>query len=174
MDKVILGIDPGTVHLGWSVLRDGKYETSGTLIPRRTLTTLDRHLWLVSKLQDLIKQWQPTMLAYEEFMWRTSDDGQERYVMGRPAMERLIGGIQTLTLFPPYPVLTPFLPTKWGQQLFGHKSHTKQQIAWVVNQRLGTNFKGDPRDNHTADACGIALVAYDLLSFASHATVILP
>lgn len=29
--KVILGLDPGTVHLGWTVLRDGQYETSGTL-----------------------------------------------------------------------------------------------------------------------------------------------
>lgn len=104
----------------------------------------------------------PSILAYEEFMWRSKDDVQ--YITGRPAMERLIGGIQALSLYPPYPVLTPLLPSKWGQQLFGQRSHTKQQIAWTVNARLGTSFKGDPRDNHACDSCGIALVAYDLLT----------
>ncbi len=163
--STILGIDPGTVHLGWAILLSGKYETSGTLISRRTLTTLDRHLWLVSKLQDLIKQWHPSILAYEEFSWRTSDDGQERYVLGRPAMERLIGAIQALALFPPFPVLFPLLPAKWGKQLFGHERHTKYDIACAVNMRLQTTFKGDFRDNHSADATGIALIAYDIMQY---------
>ena len=79
-------------------------------------------------------------------------------------MERLIGGIQTLALFPPFPTLVPLLPAKWGKQLFGHAQHTKIQIAWTVNQRLGTHFKGDFLDNHSCDAVGIALVAWDNLT----------
>ena len=160
----LLGIDPGVIHCGWSILAQGVYVTSGTLIPKKHLTGVDRQLWFLSRVQDVLKEYQPAILAYEEFMWRTSDDGQERYVSGRPAMERFIGGIQALALFPPFPVLSPLLPAKWGQQLFGHVQHTKQQIAWAVNQRLGTSFKGDALDNHAADATGIALVAWDNLT----------
>lgn len=164
MKMKMLGVDPGTFYCGYAVLANGAYHLSGTLVPRKTLTSIDRHLWLLSQLQDLLRLHQPAVLAYEEFMWRTSDDEQTRYVSGRPAMERLIGGIQTLALYPPYPVLTPLLPSKWGKQLFGHASHTKQQIAFAVNARLGTRFKGDSRDNHEADAVGIALVAHDCYS----------
>lgn len=159
----ILGIDPGVANLGWAVISRKAYVKSGTLIPKKYLVGIERQLWILSKLQDIINEYQPDVIAYEEFMWRTSDDKQERYVNGRPAMERIIGGIQALALFPPYPTLIPLLPQKWGKQLFGQVSHTKQQIAWVVNQRLGTSFKGDRIDNHAADATGIALVACDLM-----------
>ena len=89
--------------------------------------------------------------------------GQIVFVHGRAALERLIGGIQTLTLWPPHPVLMPLLPSQWGQQLVGSKAHTKADVARIVNLRLRTAYRGDFHDNHTADAVGIALVAQDTL-----------
>ena len=158
---VICAVDPGVMHCGYAVL-DGveQLATSGTWIPRRTLSVLERHLWLLSQLQDLLTAWQPGILAYEEFVWQVGDNG-EYFVRGRPALERLIGGIQTLTLWPPHPVLMPLLPQSWGRQLLGQAQHTKTQIAWAVNQRLQTSFKGDFFDNHQVDAIGIGLVALD-------------
>ena len=158
---IVFGVDPGIKHCGWAVLHPGERRAAhGTLRPKGHLRGVDRHLWLLSRLQDLISEWQPGVLAFEEFVWREGEHG-EKYVVGRPAMERLIGGIQTLTLYPPYPVLMGLLPSRWGQQLVGQRSHTKEQVAFAVNCRLGTAFRGDRWDNHAADAVGLALVAAD-------------
>ena len=162
---VCLGIDPGSRHLGWSVLTSTEtLLAAGTMSAKPALAGLERHLWLMSGLQDLIIQYQPDMLAYEEFVWMAKDD--EHYVVGRAGLERIIGGLQTLSLSPPYPVLMPLLPSVWGQQLMRQPSHTKAQIATIVNLRLGTTFKGDHYDNHQCDAVGIALVALDNLRHA--------
>ena len=159
---VILGLDPGTGKTGWAVLtvRGGGSPTllaHGTLIPRSALIGLDRQLWILSHMQDLITAHPPQMLAYEGFTWRADDN----YVVGRSGLERLIGGIQALALMPPYPVLVELLPSRWGLQLVGQRQHTKEQIAFAVNCRLGTSFKGDQYDNHATDAAGLALVALD-------------
>ena len=140
---------------------------SGTWIPAKRLSTLDRHLWLLSKLQDLLAEWLPATLAYEEFTWMIGDEG-EHFLRGRPAQERLIGGLQALTLFPPFPVLMPLLPQVWGQQLVGSRTHTKVDVARVVNLRLGTVFKGDVFDNHQVDSVGLGLVAIDTLRAAGY------
>ena len=128
----------------------------GTITPK-SIHGIERQLYILSRLQDLIEKYHPDVLAYEEFTWRGSR------VRGRSDMERLIGGIQGLTLQPPFPTVTGLLPQKWGAQLVGYKSHTKEQVAFCVNARLRTHFRGDLDDNHACDAVGIALVAYDIL-----------
>lgn len=170
----VLALDPGPAHTGWAILSVPEIlEASGTWIPRRTLSTLDRHLWLVTKLQDLIGEWQPGLLAYEEFVWRTGQDGQA-FVRGRPAMERLVGAIQALMLHPPYPVLMPLKPGQWGKQLTGSTSHDKGMIARAVNLRLGTSFTGDTYDNHQADSVGLGLVALDTYTLTMRLNVHAP
>ncbi len=167
--QTICGLDPGTRYLGWAIVQSARSDEPrlidhGTWIPKGTLRGIERQLWLLSKLKDLLDTWRPDFLAYEEFTWRSRDDEGDRYVTGRPGIERLIGGIQAMTLFPPFPVLMGLLPSKWGQQLVGQRSHTKAQVAFCVNARVGTLFKGDHYDNHVCDAVGIALVARDLLT----------
>ena len=161
---IIVGIDPGVRHCGYAVLRsDETLDIASTWAPHAGLRGVERHLWLLGRLQDLLKRYKPGLLCYEEFTWRTSDDTQERYVTGRPAMERLIGGIQAMAIFPPYPVLMPLYPSHWGKQLVGSAAHTKADVARIVNLRLGTHFRGDARDNHACDAVGIALVGRDIM-----------
>mgnify|MGYP001609565632 FL=1 len=159
----LLAIDPGVAYCGYAVLSTKEHlETSGTIIPKRLLRGIERHLWLLSKIQDLIRTWQPTVLALEDFVWMTVQNG-ERPVIGRDSMAKLVGGIEALSLFPPYPLLYEVLSSKWGTQLVGSRRHTKADIACVVNLRLRTTFRGDFHDNHEADAVGIALVVNDLL-----------
>lgn len=155
----ILGIDPGTQHTGYAVLQQppGKLELSGTLVPRNSLRGLERQLWLLSRIGGLLLEFQVDILAYEEFVWRTNG----RYVTGRSELERLIGGIQGLALCNPYPVIVALPPSIWGQQLLGSKEHSKEQIAYAVNTRLGSAFLGNSKDNHACDAAGLALVAGD-------------
>ena len=168
MSPTILGLDPGTRSTGWAVLKASVLREYGTLIPKNTLRGVDRHLWLLSQIQDLLATYQPGVLAYEEFVWISHDNTHDRYISGRPDMERLIGGIQLLSLYTPYPVLMGLLPAKWGQQLLGQRTHTKAQIAYAVNCRLKTTFKGDIYDNHACDAVGIALVAADTVFMERH------
>ena len=166
MQQTILGIDPGTRHTGWAILQwNEQLVAYGTFIPKNTLRGLERQLWLLSKIQDILQQYQPHILVYEDFVWISHDDKAERYVTGRPEMERLIGGIQGLALQPPFPVIMNLLPSKWGQQLVGQRKHTKEQVAFAVNCRINTTFKGDIYDNHACDAVGLALVAADTLGY---------
>ena len=160
-----LSVDPGAKFMGYAVLRT-TYEllAHGTIIPRSRLVGLDRQLYLISRLQDLIAEWQPATVAYEEYTWRSADDGEGRYVLGRPAMERLIGGIQVLALWPPYPVVMGLLPGVWGKQLVGNTAHTKVDVACAVNLRLGTDYDGGHYTNHESDAVGIGIVALDNLA----------
>lgn len=154
----ILGIDPGTRHTGYAVLElPQKLELSGTLTPDKKLRGLERQLWLLSRLGGLLIEFAVDMLVYEEFTWRT----QERAVVGRSELERLIGGIQGLALCEPYPVIMSLEPSTWGHQLSGSLQHSKEQIAMAVNLRLGSSFKGNSADNHACDAVGLALVAAD-------------
>ena len=165
---VLCAVDPGVMHCGYAVLRaDETLVASGTWIPKSTLSGLDRHLWLLSRLQDLLATHQPGVLAFEDYIWRLTE-GEGHPLRGRSHMERLIGGLETLALYPPFPVLMPLLPQVWGKQLCGDKRHTKSDIAQAVNIRLHTTFKGDHYDNHESDATGIALVALDILRYQSY------
>ena len=165
---VLCAVDPGVMHCGYAVLRaDETLVASGTWIPKSTLSSLDRHLWLLSRLQDLLALYQPGVLAFEDYVWRLTE-GEGHPLRGRSHMERLIGGLETLALYPPFPVLMPLLPQVWGKQLYGDKSHSKQQIAWTVNQRMGTSYDGGVYSNHESDAVGIGLVALDTLKRWSH------
>lgn len=159
-DLIILGIDPGVKNCGWAVLApQEQLVASGTMIPKSTLRGIERQLFILSRIQDIITQWQPHVLALEDFIWLTSE--KERYVIGRDAMCKLVGGIEALALMPPFPVLYEMLPQKWGAQLVGSRTHSKADVARIVNLRLGTAYDGGFFSNHESDSIGIALVALD-------------
>ena len=87
---IILGLDPGTRQTGWAVLTataggSPRLLAHGTIISRSALVGLDRQLWILSHLQDLITEHQPQVLAYEGFTWRADDN----YVVGRSGLELL-------------------------------------------------------------------------------------
>jgi Holliday junction resolvasome RuvABC endonuclease subunit len=150
----ILGIDPGVRHTGWALVNDAqRLVDSGTLAPKSTMRGHERHCWTMAHVLALVVGHEPRHVVYEEFVWRRG----EHFVSGRPEMERLIGAIQMLSLLAPYPVVIGVRPAVWGNALLGTSQHAKDQIAWVVNQRLGTTFKGDTKDNHESDSCGLAL-----------------
>ena len=156
----IVAIDPGTAYCGYAVLTPpATVVVSGTWIPRRSLSQLDCHLWLLSKCQDLLRTWHADLLVYEEFLWpreQSTVANTQRYI----ALERFLGGLQALALCPPHPVLMPLRPGQWHTSLgiLGSR-RTKEAVAQAVNIRLGTALTGDFYSNHVADALGIALAA---------------
>lgn len=167
-DPIVLGIDPGVKASGWAVLTPREQlAASGTIRPKGHLRGIERHLFLLSRIQDLIAQWHPQVLALEDFVWLTSEK-DERYVLGRDAMCKLLGGLEALTLMSPFPVLYEMLPQKWGAQLVGNRKHSKADVARVVNLRLGTAYDGGFYSNHESDSIGIALVALDNIRAQSY------
>lgn len=159
----ILALDPGTKHTGYAVMRHPEaLVTYGTFTPKTSLRGVPRQAWIISKIQDLITEYRPHVLALEEFVWREGER-EERYVTGRDGMCKLVGALETLSLFPPYPMLYEMLPQRWGAQLVGSRQHTKLEVAHAVNLRLGTAFDGSYYTNHASDAVGIALIASDML-----------
>ena len=153
---IILGIDPGVQQTGYALIQKNTLLKSGTLQPREMLTSLERHLWLLTKMQKLIAFWEPDILAYEEAPWTD-----------RAPMQRLIGGIQALALMDPFPVLVGLFPSVWMGELSGGATYNKRQIALVIEQRLGIQYgrrvqpQDEAQDHHESNAVGIALVAQD-------------
>jgi Holliday junction resolvasome RuvABC endonuclease subunit len=154
----IMGLDPGTDATGWAVLSEDYTVTgSGTFRPSRGLAGIHRRRWIMQEICQVCDTFEPAYVVYEDFVWRSDGDGGTVYRSGRPAMERLIGAIECLSLRPPYPRVDCALPQIWGKQLTGSTAHSKAQVARAVNLRLGTTFKGNNADEHQADATGVAL-----------------
>ena len=166
----ILGVDPGLIACGYAILDDEHVLLHGTIRAKRTLRSTERHLFILSRIQDLIIACKPDVLAVEEFVWIGPQAGGNP-VVGRDAMCKLVGGIFAFSLMPPYPTLHELLPQSWGAQLLGgRRSHDKADIAYALNLRLGTNFDGGYHSNHESDAVGIALVALDNINAQQYVT----
>lgn len=70
---MLLGIDPGAVHIGWCVLRDGQFHDSGYLAlgkwdKTRTLHTLRGHI------EALLEEFAPDVVAIEETQYSARAD----------------------------------------------------------------------------------------------------
>jgi hypothetical protein len=125
---------------------------------------LDRQLWFLTKLMDLLTQYHVAVLAFEEFSaLPPSGNAEHGDVAQWPLMHRLIGGIQALALAPPYPVLMPLAPGRWEARLTARAHPSRHLVALTINQRLGTRFAYDHYSNHAVDAAGLALTALDIM-----------
>jgi Holliday junction resolvasome RuvABC endonuclease subunit len=173
----LVSFDPGAAATGYAVLEaPATLLTAGTWIPRASLTWHERYLWVMSRVQDVLEEYQPAWLAVEEFVttWKKlplRGDAQtetpqprsmrERFPMHRVFLERLLGGMHAQCLVPPYPVLVPVVPDAVPLALLGQASHVKGEIARAVNARLGTQYRGDHFDEHIADAVAVGLVVLE-------------
>jgi len=135
-----------------------------TWIPRGQLSLLDRHLWFLTKVQDLLAQHHAAVLAYEDFMAVPHpEDALRDDVDQWRLMHRLIGGLQALALSPPHPVLMPLAPGRWEALVTACAHPSRSRVAVAINQRLGTRFVYDRYSNHAIDAVGVALGALTLM-----------
>ena len=64
MAERVLGVDPGTVRMGYGLVESSGHETrhlaSGALAPRRSLPLGDRLWELFQELTTLLDTWKPT------------------------------------------------------------------------------------------------------------------
>jgi crossover junction endodeoxyribonuclease RuvC len=147
----ILGIDPGTIAMGYGLIEEDEEELAmldfGVLTASRQMPMADRLYKLYRKLLELMARHQPDEVAIEEpFVARNA----------RSALA--IGRAQTVAMLAAancsIPIYT-YAPTKVKQAIADYGGSGKEQIQQMVQIHLG--LSQIPQPNDAADALAVAL-----------------
>ena len=147
----VLGIDPGTITMGYGVIdeRDDEvalvYCGSLTTVPRSPMG--ERLNYLYNELLKIISHCQPDAVAIEQpFVAKNAQSalavGRAQAVAMRAAANRGI---------PSY----DYTPTQVKQRVTSYGASSKEQVQEMVRLQLGLSVVPEPSD--TADALAIAL-----------------
>lgn len=147
----ILGIDPGTLHLGYGVIEevDGKMVmvACGVLNVSRKISVEKRLFSLYTELSEIVTRYQPDEIAIEEpFVARNA---RTALAVGRAqTVAMLAAAKQELPVF-------RYLPAQVKQQVASYGRSDKDQIQDMVKFLLG--LTEPPSESDAADALAIAI-----------------
>jgi crossover junction endodeoxyribonuclease RuvC len=156
----VLGIDPGSRHLGWGVLeRVGtriEHVAHGVIDVDLDGTFADRLVDIDDRLGHVIAQHAPQVSAVESIFF--SKDAQSAAKLGHAR------GVVLLRLARSGLPAHEYAPTLVKRTVVGKGAADKQQVAMVVTAilRLGTPPRSD-----AADALAIALTHLNVASYAA-------
>jgi crossover junction endodeoxyribonuclease RuvC len=147
----ILGIDPGTVVMGYGVIEAENDKT--TLVESDALTVTERSpigerlSFMYHRLLEIIVQYQPDAVAIEQpFM---AKNVKAALAVGRAQAIAILAaadkGIPTFE----------YTPTQVKQRVTNYGASTKEQVQEMVKLQLG--LAEVPRPNDAADALAVAL-----------------
>jgi crossover junction endodeoxyribonuclease RuvC len=147
----ILGIDPGTVVMGYGVIKAEKDKT--TLVESDALVTQERSpigerlSFMYHRLLEIISQYQPDAVAIEQpFM---AKNVKAALAVGRAQAIAILAaadkGIPTFE----------YTPAQVKQRVTNYGASTKEQVQEMVRLQLG--LAEVPRPNDAADALAVAL-----------------
>lgn len=149
-DRRVLGLDPGTVYLGYGLVAQGTQPDVpawGVLHARAGLSLPERLLYLHDALNDLLGRLGPTEVAVEEVFvarnWRTA------LVLGHAHGIALLAAARAGV-----PVAT-YATATVKEAVTGFGGADKAQVQALVAQHLG--LSAVPRPDHAADALAVAL-----------------
>jgi len=147
----ILGIDPGTVAMGYGVIESGNDET--TLIDYGVLTTQarspigERLGYLYNKLLEIVSRFQPDAVAIEQpFM---AKNVKSALAIGRAQAVAILAAANKG--IPSY----EYTPTQIKQRVANYGASSKEQIQEMVRLQLGLSEAPQPSD--ASDALATAL-----------------
>ncbi len=147
----ILGIDPGTIAMGYGVIESSDDETTlidcGALITSARSPIGERLSFLYNKLYEIISNYQPGAVAVEQpFM---AKNVKSALAIGRAQAIAILAaankGIPTYE----------YTPTQIKQSVANYGASSKEQIQEMVRLQLGLSQMPQPSD--TADALAVAL-----------------
>lgn len=147
----VLGIDPGTLVLGYGMVDEG--EEGMTLVDCGVLTfpartPVEKRLSLLyEKLTEIIVHYQPDEVAIEEpFVARKS---RSALAVGRAqAIAMLAAANQGLPVY-------RYSPTQVKQQVTNYGSSSKEEVQKMIKLQLGLSQFSQPDD--AADALAVAI-----------------
>jgi len=153
-ERVILGIDPGTVVMGYGVIRilgsSCELVTAGVLKLNKTDHHLDRLKLIFETVSELITVYHPDECALEEPFY--GKNVQSMLKLGRAQ-----GVAMAAALNRQLPVFG-YSPRLIKQSITGKGGASKEQVAAMIQRIL--RFEQSPKYLDATDAVGVALCHY--------------
>ena len=151
----VLGIDPGTIHLGYGLLEESGGEVLardyGTLDFKSSLPVEERLYQVHSHLMNMIGMFHPDEIAIEEpFMGQ----GQSRFVGPAFAVGQAQAAVLIAAVSQGVPVFR-YPPAQIKSSVADHGAASKEQVLTMVCITLGLEEESLTYD--TSDALAIAL-----------------
>ncbi len=148
---IILGIDPGTIAMGYGVIESRDDEI--TLVDCGALTATarspigERLSYLYNKLMEIISRYQPDAVAIEQpFMGKNA---KSALAIGKAqAVAILAAANKGITTY-------EYTPAQIKQRVANYGASSKEQIQEMVRLQLGLSQVPQPSD--AADALAVAL-----------------
>jgi len=147
----VLGIDPGTVNLGYGIVDEeegvmamvdcGAVSLSSKIPVEQRLSTL------YERLGEIVARYQPDEVAIEE-----------PFVAGNARSALAIGRAQAIAILAAANRKLPvfrYLPTQVKQQVTNYGASSKEQVQEMVRIQLG--LAEAPKSNDAADALAVAI-----------------
>ena len=147
----ILGIDPGTVAMGYGIIESDSGET--TMIDCGVLNTParspigERLSFLYSKLTEIISESRPDVMAIEQPF--VAKNAKSALAIGRAQAVAILSAANRN--IPAY----EYTPTKIKQSVTTYGASSKEQVQEMVRLQLG--LARVPQPNDAADALAVAL-----------------
>jgi len=147
----ILGIDPGTVTMGYGVIEGGEDETAlvdcGALTSPQRSPIGERLSFLYNKLSEIISRHQPDAVAIEQ-----------PFVAKNVRSALAIGRAQAVAMLAAANMGIPtyeYTPAQIKQRIANYGASSKEQIQEMVRLQLGLSQV--PQPNDVADALAVAI-----------------
>jgi crossover junction endodeoxyribonuclease RuvC len=151
MERKILGIDPGTVRLGFGFVggtaQRPEYLGSGVLIVSQRWPLLRRLTALQSELEGLIRQEKPQLLAMESSFHGKNAQAMLRLGEARGMVLGLAGRFQM--------EVVDYTPARIKKSLTGRGNARKESVARMVMASFDVVLQ--PRTDDETDALAVAI-----------------
>jgi len=148
---VILGVDPGTARLGWGVIKDEKSNQAvgdyGCLETKKTKTDAFRLKQLFDQFTQLLKKYQPDVIAVEDLFFFKNKKTIIKVSQARGVI-LLAAQLQKIPSFPYSPLQIKMAVTGYGRA-------DKRQVQQMTKTIL--KLPAIPKPDDTADALAVAL-----------------
>jgi crossover junction endodeoxyribonuclease RuvC len=147
----VLGIDPGTLNMGYGVVDEDEGEMAmvdyGVVSLSSKIPVEQRLSSLYKKLVEIVARHQPDEVAIEEPF--VADNRRSALAVGRAqAIAILAAANKNIPVF-------RYLPTQVKQQVTDYGGSGKEQVQEMVRLQLGLAERPEPSD--AADALAVAI-----------------
>jgi crossover junction endodeoxyribonuclease RuvC len=158
---IVIGVDPGTRHLGWGVVRrDGTRPTHvahGVIDTDTTASIASRLCQIESELCEVVATYRPTASVVEALFF--AKDASAAAKLGHAR------GVALLVLARAGLPIAEYEPTRVKKAIVGHGRADKRQVAMMIATIL--RLPSPPRPD-AADALAIALAHVNAAGIEAH------
>ena len=159
MNKIILGLDPGTATTGFGVIKDDKgqvkYIDCGCISTSKGVPPAERLLVIEQSLNTLIKKYHPDTLAVEKLFFTKNITTAISVAEAR--------GVILVAAAKHNLEIAEYTPLQVKQTLTGYGKADKQQMQRMV--KLILKLQSIPKPDDAADALAIAICAVHHTSY---------